>query len=187
MTDADDELFDQFFMGAAAEDDVLVTDPGVVLRQQCEQWVQAAMTLRYDPAYWPGSQASPNDVKNALVEVRAQLDQLEAILAQAMTLKGGTASAARQAEALADAAWDDQARAEQRRPRPEYQGSKERYAYWNIAIRPQRGRAQAARELADYVRGVHDVIKLAHDGLNETRRDLAARLTHARWEIHLEQ
>jgi hypothetical protein len=186
VTDAGDELFDQFFMGAAAEDDVL-EDPGTVARQQCAMWADAAGRWRFQDLPRPNAQASPSDVKDALVEVRARLDSIEVILSQVISFKAGTAAQAESLERVADDAWDDQALAEQRRPRPEYQGSKERYAYWNIAIRVQRARARDARDLANLARSTYDQIKLHYDGLNETRRDLAARLTHARWEIHLEQ
>lgn len=170
---------------APGEDD----DPQAVVRQQCGQWVQAAQELRFTDLQiiFPSAEASPHAVNAALVTVRTRLDQVEAILSAALTLKHGTAEQAKKLEQAADDAWDRQAQAERNRPRPEFQGSKERYAYWNLAVRGERTRAREARELADYARGVYDLIRLAYDGLNETRRDLAARLTHARWEIHMEQ
>lgn len=190
MSDAEDDFFGLLHEAEAAgpplEEDPLA-DASAMVRAQCEGWLQQAFALRFDPDRWPPSSAPPNDVKDALVQVRASLDQLETLLANVMMLKAGSAAGATQAENAADDAWDRQAEAERHRPRPEYQGSRERYAYWNLAIRAERARARDARDLANYVRGAADVIKLVHDGLNETRRDLAARLTHARWEIHMEQ
>lgn len=191
MTEPADEFLD--LLHEAGETGQLhpLDDPGEVIRQQCEQWMQAMTVLRHQNIrdLWPAREASPTQVNNALVEVRARLDQLETLFGQVIALKHATAEAAQIQERRADDAWDDQARAERdsRRPRPEYQGSRERYAYWNIAIRGERAAARQARELADYVRSVYDVMKLAYDGLNETRRDLAARLTHFRWETHMEQ
>jgi hypothetical protein len=193
VTSPEDEFFGLLheaegdFTGDSAEADELA-DPAAALRAQCDEWIQAAQQIRYHPEFrWPGTQASPGDVKDALVHVRARLDSLESVLSAVMMLKAGSAGAARDAERAADDAWNRQAEAERHRVRPEYQGSRERYAYWELAIRAERARAREARDLADYVRGAFDVIKLAYDGLNETRRDLASRLTHLRWETHLEQ
>lgn len=177
---------DEFFgllEGAAAE------DPQDVLRRQCEAWVTAATELRFAPDRWPSAQASPWNVAEALVTVRSRLDGVEAYLGNAMALRAATAAQAKHLEQAADDAWDGQADEERRsrRPRPEWQGAKERYAYWNLAIRPQRALAREARELADYVRDAYDRIKLAYDGLDGTRRDLNARLTHLRWETNQEQ
>lgn len=163
------------------------TDPAVVVRMQCDQWVQTVQALRFQPGLWPGPEASPANVKDSLVQARARLDQAEVALGNVIALRAASAEAATRAEQRADDAWDLQAEAEQRRPRPEYQGSKERYAFWNLATRDQRAEARDARALANYVRGVHDVVRLHHDGLNETRRDLASRLAHFRWETHMEQ
>jgi hypothetical protein len=181
-TDPDDAFFDMLHAAEEAE-----PDPAAAVRAQCDQWAQAAMQLRFAPDRWPSAHASPTDVKNALVDVRGLLDQLEGLLANIVSFKGATAAQARDLEQQADDAWDEQAEAERRRPRPEYQGSKERYAYWNLAIREQRARARQAREMADYARTTYDVVRLVYDGLNETRRDLASRLTHFRWESHIEQ
>lgn len=189
MTEPPDDAIDEFFdmMGGPPPDDDPLDDPVAAVRAQCDQWAQAAMALRFDPDRWPVSAASPSDVKDALVQVRSRLDQLEGLLANVISFKGATAAQARDLEQQADDAWDDQAEAERRRPRPEYQGSKERYAYWNLATRVERGRARQAREMSDYARSTFDVIRLVYDGLNETRRDLVTRLGHARWETHMEQ
>lgn len=184
MTDAADEFFEMLHDAEEGPEGDL--DPRAAVRGQCDQWVQLAMALRFSPDRWPGAQASPSDVKDALVDVRSRLDQMENLLVSVMALRSGSAAGAREAEQRAEDAWDRQAEAERHRPRPEYQGSRERYAYWNLAIRAERANAREARDLADYVRGIHDVIRVAYDGLNETRRDLVSRLTHFRWESNLE-
>jgi hypothetical protein len=175
--------------GAPATDDLQAMDPGLVIREQCSGWlaVTEQYRLRVHKA-WPGPDAIPDRIKDTLVSVRGVLDNVETIYGQVMAVRNATAMRARAAELAAEDAWDRQAEAEQHshRQRPDYQGSRERYAYWNIAIRAERQAAREARELADYVRGVYDQVKLAYDGINETRRDLAARLTHLRWERSIE-
>lgn len=162
-------------------------DPRTIIRQQCELWLEAARRWRFDDMPRPNAQASPAQVANALVDVRARLDSVEVILGSVMSTRSATAMQARELEQAADDAWDRQAEAERRRPRPEWQGAKERYAYWNLAIRTERQRAREARALADLLRDTYDRVRLSYDGLNDTRRDLTTRLTHARWEIHMEQ
>src|ERR1700742_1379553 len=95
-------------------------DPVEVVRAQCDQWAQDAMNLRFSPDRWPGTSASPTAVKNALVDVRALLDQLEGLLANVMAFKAAATAQAVAVEQAADDAWDRQAEAERRRPRPEY-------------------------------------------------------------------
>jgi hypothetical protein len=160
-------------------------DPGEVIRRQLQAWLELAVAARFE-APSPPADAVPMAVHRALADVRARLDQVEMTLASAMALKASTQARARQLEQAADDAWDDRAGAE-RRIRRDFEGARERYAWWNLDIRPQRQRAREARDLADFVRDVHDRIRLHHDGINEVRRDLAARLTHLRWERNMEQ
>jgi hypothetical protein len=190
MSDPADEFFGLLHgaeQQSVPEEDDPLQDPAAVFRQQCALWEEAASRCRFHELTRPGPETSPSVVMEALVQVRARLDTIEVVLGQVMAVKAATAAQARNLEQAADDAWDRQAEAERRRPRPEYQGSKERYAYWNLAIRAERARAREARDLADFVRATYDRVKLHYDGLNETRRDLAARLTHARWETHIEQ
>jgi hypothetical protein len=161
-------------------------DPTEVIRQQCAEWLSAASTLRYG-APLPSSAASPTEVKDALVEVRARLDQLELVYASVMGLKAATTAQAKALEQAADDAWNDRAVEERRSARREWEGAKERYAYWELDIRPQRQRARAARELADFAKDACERIELAYYGLDGLRRDLAGRMTHLRWESSMEQ
>lgn len=163
-----------------------LASPYDVIREQCAQWVEAAGALRR-AALWPGPDAPPIEVANALVDTRTRLDRAEVLLGNAMALKAGTAAQAKALEAAADDAWDDQAYAGRNGYRREYEGPRERYAYWEIAIRPQRRAAREARAMADFAKDIYDRIRLSYDGLNELRRDTAGRLTHLRWETHLEQ
>jgi hypothetical protein len=161
-------------------------DPAEVVRQQCAEWLSAASALRYS-APLPGSAAPPVEVKDALVEVRARLDRLELVYASVMSLKAATAAQAKALEQVADDSWNDRAVEERRSPRREWEGAKERYAYWELDIRPQRQRARAARELADFAKDACERIELAYYGLDSLRRDLAGRMTHLRWESSMEQ
>lgn len=164
----------------------ILDDPAGVLRRQCEEWLATARDLRYN-APWPRSSATPSQVSEALVEARASLDRLEVVYSAVIGLRSATATQARVLEQAADDAWDDRANAERRTARREYEGPRERYAYWELDIRPQRRRARDARDLADYVKAACDRVELAYRGLDGLRRDLAARLTHLRWETSMEQ
>jgi hypothetical protein len=121
------------------------------------------------------------------VEVRARLDRLELVYASIMGLRSATAAQAKALEQAADDAWNDRAAEGRRNVRREWEGAKERYAYWELDIRPQRMRARAARELADFAKDACERIELAHRGLDGARRDLAGRMTHLRWESSMEQ
>lgn len=164
----------------------VLDDPEGAIMAEGEGW--AGLALEYSKgAPWPGKDATPWDVKDALVEARARLDRVESLLAAALALRYVTMSRARKLELAADDAWDDRAGAERRRPRGDFTSAKEQHAYWNLDIRPQRQEARKARELADYVQSVHDRVRLHYDSLNTRRRDLDARLTHLRWESNQEQ
>lgn len=155
-----------------------------VLRDKCAEWLAAAYALRKSP--WPGKGASPFAVSEALVQARANLDNLETIYGHIMALRAASEAKARELEVKASDAWDKEANDHRREPRREYEGSQERYAYWRLATRIQLLEARDAREFADFVKGTYDRIKLCYDGLNELRRDLASRLTHLRWEKSME-
>ena len=161
-------------------------DPEGVVRQQCEQWLQTAATLRFGYSA-PGAQASPTQIKDCLVEVRARLDQLELVLASVMAFKAATVAKAVELEKAADDAWEDRAGTERRTARREWEGPRERYAYWELDIRPQRHAARLARARADYAKEACECIELHYYGLDGVRRDLAGRLTHLRWESSMEQ
>lgn len=160
--------------------------PSDVIRAQCTLWVEAASTMRRG-APWPGPDAAPIEVAQALVDTRTRLDRVEVLLGNAMSLKAGTAAQAKALEAAADDAWDDMAYQGRNGYRREYEGPRERYAYWEIAIRPQRRAAREARALADFAKDIYDRVRLSYDGLNDLRRDTAGRLTHLRWEQSMEQ
>lgn len=159
--------------------------PEDILRAQARQWLQAAEAVRYG-ASWPDADATPMQVHRALVDARATLDRMETVLAAVISFRHATASRAKSLELAAEDAWEDRAAAD-RRQRRDFEGARERYAWWNFDIRAQRLEARSARELAEYARDVHERVKLAYDGLNDTRRDLVARLTHLRWESSMEQ
>jgi hypothetical protein len=167
-----------------AGEDALPNPAGVV-RQQCASWIAAAETLRHTE--WPPFSAIPERVAEALVQARARLDSLEAILGSVMALRSATAANARALEQAADDAWNDRAGTERRTARRDFEGARERYAWWELDVRPQRTSARQARLLADDVKAAHDRIRLAYDGLNELRRDLSSRLTHLRWERSMDQ
>lgn len=155
------------------------------LKAHCAQWVKKALELR--DVENPSAQASPSSVRDALVQARANLDQLETLLSQVIALKVSADVRAKELEGAAEDAWDIKAEAERRTMRRDYEGSKERYAYWNIAVRAERHAARDARLFADYCRGAYDRIKLAYDGLDKARQDLNSRLKHLQWESSMER
>jgi hypothetical protein len=152
---------------------------------EAESWVQAVVQLRHSVP-WPGLEATPYDLDDALTRVRAVMDRVEAILGHSLALRWSAEGRAKTAEQAADDAWNERA-ARDRRTRHEYEGAKERYAYWELDIKAHRTAARKARALADYARNVSERIRLSYDGLNETRRDLNSRLTRLRWDATMER
>jgi hypothetical protein len=161
--------------------------PAAVLAGECQRWLSAAMELRTVPS--PPVGAPPTTVYEAMVTAGAHLDSIETLLSLAIGFKGACEVKAKSLERAADDAWDDQAAREKQRGsygRREFEGAQERYAYWRLAVRGQRKRAQAARELADTAADTERRIRLHYYGLAGARDDLSRRLTALTKQMNME-
>ncbi len=151
---------------------------GTVLRL-AQSWLYEAMDLRAGVPC-PATGAPHTVVYEALVTARRVQDRVETLLSLAIGFKGACEIRARQLEAEADDAWDDQAEAEKKRGtygRREFEGAQERYAYWRLAVRVQRHQARVARELASAAGDVERRIRHHYYGLDGARQDLSRRMT----------
>lgn len=135
----------------------------------------------------PEGHAGPHEVHQALVQVRARLDRLEAIMLAAMGLRDTAQVQARKLEQKADDAWDDEAeRARRTGDRYDFEGAQERMAAWRVKVRPQRAAARTAREAADKLAAAEKRISVMYRGLDNTRLDLHRRLAAFNVERALE-
>lgn len=135
----------------------------------------------------PSVAATMDVLHAALQTARGCQDRIETIMVQAIALKNATEARALDLEEAADDAWDDQANKDRRAMRREFEGSKERYAYWNLAIREQRARARTARRVAQAVAGAENCIRKYYYGLDGARLDLHKRLSAVTsWQSNLE-
>lgn len=160
-------------------------DPTAAVLGQCQAWLSEARELRAVPN--PSVAATLDPLHQALVTARGNQDRLEEILLRAIALKAATAVRAKELEEAAEDAWEDQANKDRRTMRRDFEGAKERYAYWSIAIREQRGRARLARKAADIADSTETSISKLYYGLDKARLDLHKRMSAVlSWQSNLE-
>lgn len=135
----------------------------------------------------PSAEAGLPVIHQALVALRTHLDQLESVWGHAIDLKDSAAMAARQAEQVAQDAWDDEADRARRRGRAEYEGAQERYAYFRLKTREQWAVHRTAQEIADLTATCEKKIHAMYRGLDGARIDLHRRIGAASWESSLER
>lgn len=155
-----------------------------IIREQCQDLLARAVEARaYTP---PGREAGPYDLRGGLVTARGQLDRLEFLLIQAITLRDALVVRAAKLEQAADDAWDDEARKHRGRT-PEFEGAQERYAAWRIKVRKQREEARLAREGADWAVSTERRIDRMYRGLDGSRQDIHKRIAALAYENHLDR
>jgi hypothetical protein len=170
----------------AAEQEPL-PDPVAVLAAECQGWLSQALSLRAAVKVPPAS-APQATLYEAMVTAGAHLDTMETLLSQAIGFKGAAEIGAKAAEAAAEDAWEDQAGKEKQRGSygREYQGAKERYAYWSLATRQERSAAREARRLADVAGDVERRVRLHYYGLLAAHDALSRRLAAVGKLMYLE-
>lgn len=151
-------------------------EPAAVLAAEAKGWLTEVQQLR-KAVRNPPVAAGPDALYQVLVQARGNMDRIEELLAMALSFKGAAEVKARELEQAAEDAWEDTASRERRTPRRDFEGSRERYAYWNIAIRDHVFRARRARKLADIAADTERCIALHYYGLDKARQDLARRLS----------
>ncbi len=138
----------------------------------------------------PNSGAAPIELQDHLLDVRRRLDRVEHLLATVVRL---TARAERAATALKHEAADDWDEAALKtlsapvRRGDEYTSAKERAAQANLATITAQRRAREATEAVSHCKEAETVLRLTHNGLNDTRHDTLALLRLLTFESHLER
>lgn len=171
-------------------------DKAAVISGLGKQWLAEAAglrALRYvdedgeeQQTQVPEPGAGPVAVHEVLLRARANLDRLEEIFSQAMTLASGARQAAREAADRAGDELDRKIVARSARAR-EFEGARERIAAANLDALGPRIEARTAQKLADMATDIEARIRLAYRGLDSLRADLAASLRHVSWESSLDR
>lgn len=158
-------------------------DRAEVIRDLGNGWLAEVAELRQVQVPKPG--APPPEVYEALLTVRANLDRVETILSQAMTVRSGAELSARELADLAADKLDQQIKARSARAR-DYEAARERLAEANLDALAERHAARSAQKLADMAASIEARIRLAHRGLDGLRSDLLAALRYLPWESSLD-
>jgi hypothetical protein len=161
--------------------------PAEAVRAELEAWVTEALMLRRRSAdRFPGAGATPPQVHEALLATRADLDRVEELLGAAMMLRGGARRwSVQEAAAESDAFDETSARLRRQGRRDDWSTGRERQADVSLLILERRQAARGAQRFRDECEDMLERIRLAHDGLKGTCRDLAASLGYFRWESSL--
>lgn len=145
----------------------------VTVQGRLAGYAQESAELRVFPM--PGVAAQPEEVREALVDLRARLDRLEEILSAVTLVKLGTAAGQKAAEEEAQDAWDRQADHDRNRQVRDYEGAEERYARWRVSTFTEIRAARQKRVLADQARQVEGDVKRRFYGLRDIRGELIER------------
>ena len=134
----------------------------------------------------PAHGAPGEDVHQALIQVRGNLDQMEELLAQLMDLGTSAKIVAAEQEDLRQEAWDEQATAPAKPGSgAEYQGKEERYARWNLDTIRQARAARQARRVSDFITGIEKQVRVFYYGMTGLQDELKATLRYLPWEDNL--
>lgn len=157
-----------------------------VIRTLCRGWLNSAIHLRRIPL--PHSDAPPEVYHRARMNARAQLDSLEEILGQAITLRGELRIEVGRLDDIVRDEWDNEAvRRVGAGRNAEFSSAPERAAFCNLHVRVQRNEYRAAKALLDEVSTTVDRLWLKFNGLRGTKGDMADELKYLTFESHLER
>lgn len=149
-----------------------------------EEWLAEAAELR--KVQVPPVSALPEDLRKAQVVARGNLDRLEEIYGQAMSL---AAAARAKAKDLADEADDrvDKAIRDRASRARDFEAARERIAMASLDALPERRAARAAQKMADMASEIERQVRLRYYGLSGARDDLNNRLRGFAWESNLDR
>lgn len=163
-----------------------MTDSLEIVRTQLAEWLREAQELR--EVEYPSAHASPQEFYETLVSVRSRLDRVESLLSQAAGLRGSTSRRLAELHDEAEDAWDRTAQTARRSPvTREFEGARERYVDWNLAVLPQRQQERQMKRLADLVKETEERIRLVYNGLSSVRQDCHKALGYLQWESSIER
>jgi hypothetical protein len=149
--------------------------------------VDDALRLRMG-AQLPRLDASPRELSESLLAIRAGLDRMESLLSAALQLRS---LAARQHTVLniqVGDAWDEVAvRQRQSAARDEYSSAKERAAVTNLEVLDLRRVERDAHRRLDLCDEAVESIRLRHRGLQDVRADCLALIRMLQFEYSMER
>ncbi len=116
--------------------------------------------------------------------MRGHLDSLESLLDNAISLRGSTARKVRDLHDATEDAWDKKATGARKH---EFEGARERYAEFNLAVLEQRQTERQMARLADLAKETEDRIRLIHRGLNDVRQDCLSAIRYLQFESSMER
>lgn len=155
------------------------TDP-LGFAQSCgNAWLAEARQLRSVEV--PSRNAHPESFFQAMVEARGNQDRLEEIYTSALALWGGYRRRADELAQAADEAWNraaDQAMRSGARRGHEYEGPRERYATFELAILKERRDARTWERAADLAKDTVDRLKIMYQGLGDVQRAMTTALSY---------
>ncbi len=154
------------------------------VKAQCADWLRQAHELRQVEI--PGSDYPPRQFYEALLQVRGRLDSMERLVDNAVALRASISRAVADLHDATEDAWDNQAAPGRKRAR-EFEGARERYADWNLAVLPQRQEERQMQRLAEVAKETEDRIIKLYRGLNDARQDCVKALGFLTWESSLER
>jgi hypothetical protein len=155
-----------------------------VIRDLGNGWLAEVAELRQVKV--PKPDAPPPEVYAALLTVRGNLDRVEAILSQAMTVRSGAELSARELADRAGDKLDERIKARAARAR-DYESARERLAEASLDALQERQAARSAQKIADMAASVEARVRLAHRGLDSLRSDLQTALRYLPWESSLDR
>ena len=165
----------------------LPADPVSTVRQVYETWLAEVEILRHHKTVAP--EAGPGEIREALLRTRGFLDRLEEIYSLSLAQRGAFRRMARDREAAADDNWDRLAATANQTGRGarDYEGSKERYARFNVDNFEHMRTARQWRQAADVADEITERIRLAYYGLRDTLMDLRESLRSFTMESSLDR
>ena len=148
------------------------------------EWITEAVALRAG-AYLPDTPVvGPQQLREALLDVRARLDRVDELFVSCTQLRAASQRQTTALRANAEDQWDQVAK---RLPAVEYQSGRERAAQINLHTVAVVRLVRQADEALSHVSEGYDVLRTISRGLDGLRMDLHRMLTAMTFESGLER
>lgn len=163
-----------------------MTDDISAFEERFTEYVAECQELRFSVSAGDYGDHITTIHKN-LVEVRQALDRVEEVYANVIRAKGRIDQAVANRLAARDDKWDDAARDPHKAFKLADPAPRERYAHYNLMAMTATKSLREAEKLQRLAKTTLEVVKLFHDGLNNIRWTLDARLRSTNIETRLER
>lgn len=161
----------------------------VTIEQKLSSLADEALELRSQSSM-PGSEATPQEVLNSLLDQRWRADRMEAILTEVIRLRGRVGRATAQCKAAADDVWTQalvDARKSSAKRGDQFEGPRERYADADLVALSQRRELRKAENLLSLADEVSEIMKTASRGLSDIIQDHRTWLKALQFQSYLEK